>query len=150
MQVVIADQIFDVFDGEGDVDADADGADGQELDDAFDADAAVGADAFEGRQAHHLGAVEEELARAALAGVDDELGDGLAEELADGLAGHLVGDVEGIDIDHLAGVALHFRQRRFPVGSSELFRGSDHTCGKIRPGARKVQGPVGSRCEPVG
>lgn len=105
-EVVIADEVFDGIDGEGDGDGDAEGADGEEFHGVFDADGAVGADAFLRGKADHLGAVKEEVAGAAFAGVDGELGDGLAEELGDGDAHHFVGDVVGENEDGAAHVGF--------------------------------------------
>ena len=105
-EIVVGDEFGEGVDPEGDMDGDGDGADGEELDGVFDADGAVGADAFDGREADHLRAVEEELAGAAFGGIDFELCDGLAEQFAYGLADHFVGDVEGVDVDDFAGVVV--------------------------------------------
>jgi hypothetical protein len=47
-----------------------------------------------------LRAVIDELLGGAFAGIDDELGDGLAEKLAEGELEEFVGDIEGVEIDH--------------------------------------------------
>ena len=80
---------------------------GQEFDGALDADASMRADTFHGGQADHLRAKEKEVARAAFAGVDGELGHGLAEELVHWFALHFVGDVQGEHVDDATGIARH-------------------------------------------
>src|SRR4051812_16467626 len=102
MQVMIPDEVLDAIDLERHANGDAERADGQQLDDALEAQRSAGTEAFERRQADHLRAVEKEMARTALAGVDDELRDRLAEQFPHGLPDHFVGDVEGVDINHLA------------------------------------------------
>lgn len=128
LEVVVVDEFGEVIDAEGDVDGDGDGADGEEFDGAFDAEWAVGSDALGGREADHLRAVEEELSGAAFGGIDFKLGHGLSEEFPDGLAGHLVGDVEGIDVDDLAGVMVDGGRGR---GRGSVWGGLGHMTGGI-------------------
>ena len=59
------------------------------------------ADSLDLRQFDHLGFVEENVARTALAGAQRERLGFLAEQELDGLAGHFVGDIEGVHVDDL-------------------------------------------------
>ena len=68
--------------------------------------------------------IEEEMARAALAGVDGELGHRLAKEFGDGGALHFVGDVVGEHIDDATGVA--FDGAGFLGGFRRFWRGRGH------------------------
>jgi hypothetical protein len=101
---VEGDEIAEAVHRKGDADGDADRSDGEELDGAFHPHGAEGTEAFQGREADHLGLVEKELAGGTLAGVHLELGDGLAEQLMDGTAGGVVSHVEGIDVNGFAGI----------------------------------------------
>lgn len=96
--IVIGSEVADVFDTEGQGEDDGDGADGEDFDLAVDADGAVGAEAFKGREPDHSGAVEEELARGTFVGVDLELSDGGAEQGCGEVAADFVGDIEGVEV----------------------------------------------------
>ena len=118
LQIVIHDQVLHLPHFKGDAHRDADGADGQQLDHAFNAHRPVRPDAFQRRQTHHLRAIKEQVPRAALAGIDHELRHRLSEQFTDGTAGHFVGDIKSIDVNYLAGVLFDLRQRRLgPVKS---------------------------------
>src|SRR5438105_15262691 len=69
LQVMIDDEVLDLPHFKGYAHGDADGTDRQQLDNAFYADGPVRTDAFQRRQTHHLRTVEEEVPRAALAGI---------------------------------------------------------------------------------
>ena len=88
-------------------------------------------DSFERGKADHLRTVEKELARAALAGVHHELSDGLAEQFPHRLARHFIGHIEGVDIDHLARVALDLWQGALALQILRLVNGRNHTQSKI-------------------
>ena len=98
------DEIFEAVNFERDGDGDADGADGQDFDDALEFDRAEGAHAFDEREANHLRAVKEGMLRVALAGIDFELLDLLPEQFADGIVAHFVGDVEGEHVNGLPAI----------------------------------------------
>ena len=105
LEIMERDQFLDVVHREGHAHRDADGADGQQFDDAFHAHRPERPDAFHRRQADHLRLVEEKLTRTALAGIHGKLRHRLAEQFLDRLAGRVIGHVKGVDVNHLAGVA---------------------------------------------
>ena len=127
LQIVVAHQVLDLLDLERHAHGDADRADGQQLDHALHPHRPVRTDPLQRRQPHHLRPVKEQLPRAALAGIHHELRHRLPEQLAHRLARHLVGHVEGVEIDHLAGVAPDLRQKRLPVRGLQLVHGCCHT-----------------------
>ena len=110
LQVVKGHEILKMIDGKGHAHADADGPDGQQLDDARHPHRAERADALHGRQAHHLGPVEKQLAGAALAGIHGKLGHRLPQQFLDRFARRVIRHVKGVEINHLAAIA-DFRAR---------------------------------------
>ena len=140
LQIVIADQIFDSLDVERHAHSDAERADREQFDDAFDAQRSARSGAFQRRQADHLRAIEEQVPRAALAGIDDKLRHRLAQQLAHGLPGHLIGDIERINIDHLARVSPNLGdwQSGFSFRVLEMFHRRNHNQTKLRHERRDV------------
>lgn len=108
LQIVIRHQVLDVFHGKRHTHRDADSAHGQKFDDALNPHRPPRPEAFKWRQPYHLRLVEEKLARTALARVHDELRHRLTEQYVHRLPRHVVSHVEGVNVNHLAGVTRDF------------------------------------------
>ena len=85
-----------------------------------------------------MGAIEEKMPRAALAGIDDELSDRLPEQFAHGLADHFVSDVEGIDVNHFAAISLDTGQSGFAFRALEMIHRRNHKRSNLPYGGNDV------------